>query len=43
MTKKKKPEKNPKQLPKPDKSEGPMTLTRLTSVDNIIKKSESQP
>ena len=43
MTKQKKPKKNPKPLPKPDKAEGPVTLGRSTFIDDIIKKAESQP
>lgn len=43
MTKQKKPEKNPKPLPKPDKAKGPVTLARVTFTDNITKNTESQP
>ena len=42
MTKQKKPEKNPKSLPKPNKAKGPMTLGRLTFINNILKKAEFQ-
>ena len=43
MNKKKKPENNPKPLPKPDKAKGPVTLGRSTFIDDIIKQAESQP
>ena len=43
MTKQKKPEKNSKPLPKPKKSKGPVTLGRTTFIDEIYKKTESQP
>lgn len=43
MTKQKKPKNNPKPLPKPDKAKGPVTLARLTFIDEILKKAESQP
>ena len=43
MTKQKKPEKNSKPLPKPEKSKGPVTLGRSTFIDEIFKKAESQP
>ena len=43
MTKQKKPEKNPKPLPKPEKAKGPVTLGRSTYIDEIYKKVESQP
>ena len=43
MTKQKKPEKNPKPLPKPDKAKGRVTLGRSTFIDEILKKAESQP
>jgi len=41
MTKNKKPKKNPKPLPKPDKAKGPVTLGRSTFIDDVIKKVES--
>ena len=43
MTKKKKPEKNPKPLTKPDKAKELVTLVRSTFIDKILKKAESQP
>jgi len=43
MTKQRKSEKNPKPLPKPNKAKGLVTLARLTFIDDIIKKAESQP
>jgi len=43
MTKKKKPEKNPKPLPKPEKAKGPVTLGRSTFIDKILEKEKSQP
>lgn len=43
MTKQKKPEKNPKPLPKPDKAKGSVTLCRSTFIDEIFKKVEFQP
>jgi len=43
MTKQKKPEKNSKPLPKPEKAKGPMTLGRSTFIDEIFKKAESHP
>ena len=43
MTKQKKPEKNPKPLPKSDKAKGSVTLGRSTFIDEILKKAESQP
>lgn len=43
MTKKKKLENNPKPLHKPDKAKGPVTLSQLTFIDDIIKKAKSQP
>ena len=43
MTKKKKPEKNPKPLPNLNKAKGPVTLGRLTLINEILKKAESQP
>jgi len=43
MTKKKKPEKNSKPLPKPEKAIGAVTLGRSTFINEIFKKAESQP
>jgi len=43
MTKQKKPKKNPKPLPKPDKAKRPVTLGRSTFIGDIIKKEESHP
>jgi len=43
MTKQKNPEKNLKPPPKPDKAKGLVTLGRLTFIDEILKKAESQP
>jgi len=43
MTKQKKPEKNIKPPPKPKKAKGPVTLGRTTFIDEIYKKTESQP
>jgi len=43
MTKQKKPEKNSKPLPKLEKAKGPVTLGRPTFIDEIFRKSESQP
>lgn len=43
MTKQKKPEKNSKPLPKPEKAKGPVTLGRSTCIDEIYKKVESHP
>ena len=43
MTKQKKPEKNPKPLPKSDKAKWLVTLGRSTFIDDIMKKAESQP
>jgi len=43
MTKQKKPEKNSKPLPKPEKAKGPVTLGRSTFIDEIFNKAESQP
>ncbi len=43
MTKQKKPEKNPKPLPKPKKVKGLVTLGRSTFIDEIYKKAKSQP
>ena len=41
MTKQKKPEKNPKPLPKLDKDKGLMTLGPSTFINKILKKEES--
>lgn len=43
MSKQKKPRKNPKPLPKPDKAKGSVTLGQSTFINDIIKKAESQP
>ena len=43
MTKQKKPEKNPKPIPKPNKAKGPVTLGRSTFIDEILEQAESQP
>ena len=43
MTKQKKLEKNIKPPAKPEKAKGPMTLGRTTFIDEIYKKTESQP
>ena len=43
MTKQKKPEKNLKPLPKPDKAKGSVTLGRSNFINEILRKTESQP
>ena len=43
MTKQKKLEKNTKPPAKPEKAKGPVTLGRTTFIDEIYKKTESQP
>ena len=43
MSKQKKPEKNPKPLPNPDKVKGSVTLGQSTFIDEILKKAESHP
>ena len=43
MTKQKRPEKNIKPPSKPEKAKGPVTLGRTTFIDEIYKKTESQP
>ncbi len=43
MTKEKKLEKNIKPSAKPEKAKGPVTLGRTTFIDEIYKKTESQP
>ena len=42
MTKQKKPEKNTKPPPKPEKAKGPVTLGWTTFIDEIYKKAESK-
>lgn len=43
MTKQKNLEKNTKTPAKPEKAKGPVTLGRMTFIDEIYKKNESQP
>ena len=43
MTKQKNPENNIKPPTKPEKAKGPVTLGRTTFIDEIYKKTESQP
>ena len=43
MTKQKKPERNIKPPSKPEKAKGPVTLGRTNLIDEIYKKTESQP